>query len=330
MAAVIAALETRTPWAVLTGTRVQLYLRAAVGAGILVAIGLEVGAEPFLRGLASVSTSPTAILAALALGAIATLSASWRWRTLAGRLGLPLGTGESVAAYYRSQFLNSVLPGGVVGDVHRAVLHGRRVSHLPQASRAVVAERAAGQTVQLAFAAVLLVLLGMSAYAPAVGIVLVGVAVACAGLAVAAAASLRVRAAIAYELATVRLAFGSLRTVGSVIVASTLVIAGHVATFIVACLAVGVEASPGRLVAIALIAVIAGSIPLNIGGWGPREGAAAWAFATAGLGAATGIAASTAFGVLALIAVAPGAAVVAASALRRRRILEEAEQEVSP
>jgi hypothetical protein len=107
------------------------------------------------------------------------------------------------------------------------------------------------------------------------------------------------------------------------------VIAGHVATFLVACLAVGVDASPGRLVAIALIAVVAGSIPLNIGGWGPREGAAAWAFATAGLGAATGIAASTAFGVLALIAVAPGAVVVAASALQRRRILGEAEQEVS-
>ena len=104
--------------------------------------------------------------------------------------------------------------------------------------------------------------------------------------------------------------------------ASLVVVLGHVATFIVACIAVGVEASPQRLAAVALIAVLAGSIPLNIGGWGPREGAAAWAFAAAGLGATAGIAASTAFGVLALIAVAPGAAVVAASALHGRRIAQ--------
>ena len=96
-----------------------------------------------------------------------------------------------------------------------------------------------------------------------------------------------------------------------------------------ACVAVGVEASPQRLIAVALIAVLAGSIPLNIGGWGPREGAAAWAFATVGLGAATGIAASTAFGVLALIAVTPGAAVVAASGLRSRSVIQEARKELS-
>jgi hypothetical protein len=72
------------------------------------------------------------------------------------------------------------------------------------------------------------------------------------------------------------------------------------------------------VIAVALIAVFAASIPVNVGGWGPREGAAAWAFAALGLGAATGIAASTAFGVLAMIAVAPGAALIAASALRRR------------
>ena len=78
------------------------------------------------------------------------------------------------------------------------------------------------------------------------------------------------------------------------------------------------------------IAVLAGAIPVNIGGWGPREGAAAWAFAAAGLGAATGIAASTAFGVLALIAVIPGAAVVAASALRHRRLIQEARKEPLP
>lgn len=313
-----------------TSSRFRAYLRAAVGAGILAAIVWEVGGEPFLLGLTSVAAAPAAVLAAFFLGAVGTSAAAWRWRTLAGRLGLPLGGGESVAAYYRSQFLNSVLPGGVVGDVHRAVVHGRSVSRIPQASRAVVAERAAGQAVQLLIAGVVLVSLGMSAYAPAVGIVLLAVAVACVGLAGAAALSVRLRAGIGRELATLRSAFGSVRTVVTVVAASILAIGALVTTFVVACIAVGVEASPQRLIAVALIAVLAGSIPFSIAGWGPREGAAAWAFAAAGLGAATGVAASTAFGVLALFAVAPGAVVVAASALRSRRVIQEARKEPSP
>ena len=102
-------------------------------------------------------------------------------------------------------------------------------------------------------------------------------------------------------------------------------VAAHVGTFVVACAAVGVDATPGQITAAAVLAVLASAIPLSIGGWGPREGVAAWAFAVAGLGAATGIAASTTYGVLAMIAVAPGALVLAASFLRRRRDMASVE-----
>ena len=43
--------------------------------------------------------------------------------------------------------------------------------------------------------------------------------------------------------------------------------------------AVGVPLSPARLVPLALVVLLAGSVPLNVGGWGPREGVAAWVFA---------------------------------------------------
>lgn len=297
--------------------RTRAIARSSVGAGILIAILLEVGAGPFLQGIMSVT--PAAAGAALLLGAATTAAAAWRWRVLAGRLGLTLGPGASVSSYYRSQFLNAVLPGGVVGDIHRAVSHGRSVGQVAQASRAVVAERTAGNAVQLVLAGVVLVSLGSSAYAPAVGILLLAVTVAGVGLVVAARMTAHARAAIARELVALRYAFGNVGIIVRVLVASTIVVAGLVAMFLVACYTVGVDASPERLIAVALFAVVAGSIPLNIGGWGPREGAAAWAFAASGLGTAAGIAASTAFGVLAMIAVAPGAAVVAASALRRRR-----------
>ncbi|WP_157536947.1 lysylphosphatidylglycerol synthase transmembrane domain-containing protein [Microbacterium sp. Root180] len=292
------------------------WLRAAAGAAILVGIVAVAGAEPFLRGLAAVS--PIAIAAAVVLAAAATCAAAWRWRTLATRMGLRLAWGESVAAYYRSQFLNTVLPGGVVGDVHRAVSHGRSVDQVAQASRAVAAERAAGQAVQLALALAVLVIAGSTAAASAFAVLGVVVAII-AVLAIVAAASRRARTAVTRELAVLRSAFSSVGTVLRVVAASVVVLGAHVATFLVACVAVGVEASPDRVTAAALVAVLASSIPFSLGGWGPREGAAAWAFGVAGLGAAAGLAAATAYGVLAMIAVAPGAVVLAASALRRRR-----------
>lgn len=327
MVAVSTEMRVSPAHAILRSPRFRAYAKAAVGATILVLIVLQVGAQPFVRGLESLSV-PT-VFAALVLAAAATAAAAWRWRVIAGRLGLSLTWPQAMSAYYRSQFLNTVLPGGVVGDVHRAVAHGRSVSHVAQASRAVAAERAAGQVVQVVLAAVVLISLGMTAYAPAAGILLLIVVGAIAAVGVAAAVSRRVRAAVGREIAALRLAFGAIRTVVVVVIASLVVIAAHVTTFIVACLAVGVDAPPERLAAVALIAVLAASIPLNIGGWGPRETAAGWAFAAVGLGAATGIAASTAFGVLAMIAVAPGAAVVAASALHRRRELRDNRKEDS-
>ena len=39
-----------------------------------------------------------------------------------------------------------------------------------------------------------------------------------------------------------------------------------------------------------MLVLLAMRCRLNIAGWGPREGAAAWAFAAAGLGAAQGVA----------------------------------------
>jgi len=303
--------------AVLSSRRGRAYLNAAVGVAVLAAVVAVAGGEPFVRGLTSVT--PSAVAVALVLTAIATWAAAWRWRLVSAGLGVPLGQPRAVAAYYRSQLLNTVLPGGVAGDVHRALTHGVEEGRIPDASRAVASERAAGQMVQLVLAAVVLLGLGLSAYAGAVGSVLLAIAVGSALVGVAATLSPRIRRVVVREVSRSRAAFAPRGTIVRVVVASALVVSCHVATFVVACLAVGVEASPARLVAVSLIAVLAASLPFAVGGWGPREGAAAWAFGSVGLGSAAGIAASTAYGVLAMIALAPGAAVLLASALRSRR-----------
>lgn len=311
MSAVIAPSRTHAGAA----SRWQPWMRAGIGVALLGAILTVTGTEPFLRGIASVS--PPAIGAAVLLAAVATAAAAWRWRILAGRLGLRLGWRQSVAAYYRSQFLNTVLPGGVVGDVERAVSHGRSVDRVAQAARAVAAERAAGQVVQIALAAVVVGAIGfsVSAQATALPLAALAVVVAVTGLAMMSG---RVRRALVRELTILCDAFRGIGTILAVVAASAVVVTAHVLTFVVACVATGVVASAGQLMLVAVAAVLASSIPLGIGGWGPREGAAAWAFSAAGLGAVAGITAATAYGVLVMIALTPGALVIMTSVLRRR------------
>lgn len=98
--------------------------RIAAGLAVVAGTVVAVGAGPFLQGVAAVS--PPAILAAIALAGVATGATAWRWRVVALRLGLTLPWRTALAAYYRSQFVNTVLPGGILGDVHRAYAHGRQ------------------------------------------------------------------------------------------------------------------------------------------------------------------------------------------------------------
>jgi uncharacterized membrane protein YbhN (UPF0104 family) len=301
--------------------RVRRVILLAFGAAVIVGTVAVVGAGPLLRGLQAIS--PAAVLAAALLCAVATCAAAWRWRTVSSELGVAMPWSAAVASYYRSQFVNTVLPGGVVGDVHRAYRQGASTGELALAARAVVTERVAGQLVQGVTTVGVLVALGMTAplagLAPAVGWAAVVVAGLLVAAVVVAFSSRRARAILSREVRLVRSVFRTPRAALSIVAASLVVVAAHVGTFVVAGLAVGIEASPGELVGLALIALAAASLPLNVGGWGPREAASATAFAAAGLGAGAGLAVSTAFGVLTVVAVLPGAVVLIAGLITARK-----------
>ncbi len=299
--------------------RTRAVLGAIGGAAVLGATIATVGTSAFLRGLAALS--PATIAIAVVLAATATAAAAWRWRTVASGLGLELSFFAAAAAYYRSQFLNTVLPGGVIGDVHRAYRHGRRAGRVALAARAVAMERIAGQFVQFALVALVLGALGVTS--PLQGVAWV---VGCAGAVLVIAfgvlaATARGRAMLLRESVALRAVFSSPRRSLEILVSSVIVVGSHATTFVVACLAVGVRATPRELVALALVALTAGSIPLSLGGWGPREAGSAAAFTLTGLGAAAGLAASTAFGVLTMIALLPGAAVLVADRVRPRPVI---------
>jgi hypothetical protein len=97
-----------------------------------------------------------------------------------------------------------------------------------------------------------------------------------------------------------------------VLVATSLVAAvAHAVTFLAAAVAVGVPGRSVALLAVALVVLAGGAVPLNVAGWGPREGVAAWAFGLLGLGAGVGVAAAVVHGVVTLAAVTPGLAFLA-------------------
>jgi uncharacterized membrane protein YbhN (UPF0104 family) len=107
----------------------------------------RLGTGPFLDGLRTIDGG--ALAAAAGIAVLTTVCYAWRWKIVAGGLGLDLSLPAAVAAYYRSLFLNPTLPGEIVGDVHRGASHGRDVSDVGHALRAVGWERFAGQVVQV-------------------------------------------------------------------------------------------------------------------------------------------------------------------------------------
>lgn len=254
-------------------------LRVAAGAAILVVLAWQLGAEPFLDGLRRTDVAVVAL--ALVVTAATTACCAWRWQVLSERLGVGVPFGVAFRSYYRSQLLNATLPGGVLGDVHRGVDHGRTSGALGRGLGSVAAERLAGQLVQATMALAALPLLP-------------------GGLEVGArwTTPLAVLAALAL-----------LVVLGwRVVLASALAAAGHVVVFVVAARSAGVDVPLAGLTALALVVLLASALPLSLAGWGPREGAAAWIFGAAGLGAATGLSVAVVFGVASLIATLPGVA----------------------
>ena len=291
-------------------------VRLAVAAGTLAVLVWSVGTGPFLDGLHAVDGA--ALAAASGLAVLTTVCCAWRWRIVARGLGVDLPLGTAVAAYYRSLFLNVTLPGGVVGDVHRGISHGRDTSDVGRALRAVAWERTAGQVVQVVVTvAVLLVLPSpVRATMPLVALALLAAA---AALVLACARrgpprSGRLRRAAARDLRDGLLAG---RAWAPIALASALVVAGHALTFLIAARTAGVTAPPSQLLPLALLVLLAAALP-NVGGWGPREGVTAWAFAAAGLGASLGVATAVVYGVMVLVATLPGAAVLGVGILARR------------
>jgi hypothetical protein len=292
-------------------SRSWAWARTLGGIAILAVLVWRVGAGPFLEAVPMIDA--WSLTAVVAISVVTTVCCAWRWRLVAGGLGIGVPLPGAVVAYYRSQFLNTTLPGGVLGDVHRGWRHGRDNGDVGRGLRAVVWERVAGQVVQAVLAVIVLLTLP-SPVRSSMPLV----------LAVAAAVALGA-VVLARQLADVGPPLAR-RVWPGVVLASSIAVAGHVLTFLIAARVAGSDASVTQLLPLGLLVLLAMGVPMNVAGWGPREGVAAWVFAAAGLGAAQGVTTAVVYGVMTFVACLPGAGVLLLAWWRRRPAprLEEA------
>jgi glycosyltransferase 2 family protein len=298
-----------------------------VGPAVVLAVLVwRLGTGPFIDGIRAVDGG--ALAAAAGVAVLTTVCCAWRWTLVARGLGIELSLPAAVAAYYRSLFLNVTLPGGIVGDVHRGVSHGRDVSDVGRGLRAVAWERLAGQVVQVLVTVAILLALP-SPVQSSMPVVAIAIVVAVFGVVLVArtrrdrgqSAGARMWRAAAGDIRDALLAR---RAWLGIAVASALVVAGHAITFLIAARTAGATAPPSQMLPIALLAMTAMVLP-SAGGWGPREGVTAWAFGAAGMGAHRGVTTAVVYGVMVLVASLPGAVVLVVSWCRRIRLPERSE-----
>jgi uncharacterized membrane protein YbhN (UPF0104 family) len=296
------------------------WLRPLTGAALLGVLLWQVGASPVLDALGRVDGWTLA--AATGITAATTLCCAWRWSLVARALGIAVPLRASVVECYRSQFLNVTMPGGVLGDVNRGIRHGRGSGDIGRGLRSVVWERLAGQVVLvlLALTAWLAVPSPARAALPLPTVAVAGMFVGVALVALRGRRGLRGRRRVAGALRVVvedaRSGLLGRRTVLGVVGTSGLAVAGNLALFVVAARTAHTTAPATQLVPLGLLVLLAMGLPLGLAGWGPREGAAAWAFGASGLGVEQGVAVAVVYGVMVLVASLPGAALMVATQLR--------------
>lgn len=246
-------------------------------------------------------------VALAALHAQVVLSA-WRWERVAAALGAPLPRGRAVPEYYVAQLLNATLPGGVAGDGARALRARAGQGGLPRAAAAVVVERLAGQIAlgaALAGGLALSVAVPVAAWPaglrPVVALVLGALVLVLAFVLVA-----RRPAWAAAAGAALRRALFARGQIGPQAALGAAIFALNILSFAAAARATGTALSPLAALILGALVLSAMLVPLSVGGWGWREGAAAALFPLFGATAAAGLAAGVAHGLLMLAAALPG------------------------
>lgn len=287
------------------------------------------------------SVRPEWLAAALAAALPHYYFSALRWRYMTRQFGGDLSLKRAVPEYFLAVFLNQTLPGGVPGDLVRAWRDkgrangngtgngngnggsrsnglGRHTEGLGAAARGVLFERASGQITLVLVALVgVLVLPGyIRDNLPLWAFALVPLGLA----AVVTVAMLVLRkldkgdrekpGRVLQFLRDGRTVLFGPRHFVMHVLYSLPVVASFLGTFYLAGKALGVSLDPVLAVSAVPIVLLSMTVPITVGGWGVREGAAAGLWALVGLPASQGVAISVVYGVVILLSASPGVLVL--------------------
>lgn len=235
------------------------------------------------------------LAASFALLTLATLSMARRWQLTAQALQIRIGLASAIREYYLAQLINSVLPGGVLGDVGRAV-RVRQKADLVRAGQSVAAERLMGQVAMFALLGIGLlgavIVPGGIDWPAGVWALFLFLPLLCGGVLWAAR---KFQATRSFPPLIMRLILHQRIVLHATVGALLLVFALY------ACArATGSIIPPEGLLTVLPLIFCAMLVPLSIAGWGWREGAAAALFPLIGLTADAGVAMGICYGAMML------------------------------
>jgi len=256
--------------------------------------------------------SPAWLALALAISFVQTCLSAWRWRFTAGRLGLSLSPARALTDYYLAGFINQILPGGVLGDAWRAQRHARRSGRKGAAWRAVILERASGQTIVVVLA--LLAVLFHEPWRQASATILFwAVVVVSIVILMVLFAWRRMRNQLQWIGQFQADAYQALFRADAwpaQVASSLLIVLSYLLVFAAGARGIGIAVPLPELLLMALPILLAMLVPVSVAGWGVREGAAGLVWWLSGLAPEQGVAAAIAYGLLVLLGSLPGAIVL--------------------
>jgi uncharacterized membrane protein YbhN (UPF0104 family) len=285
---------------------------ALVSAALLALLVWALGGPSVARMIATVDLGWFGVTVVLLM--TFTVLAALRWRATAEPLGIRLSPTEAVREYFLSQLVNSALPGGIVGDAGRAA-RSRHQAGLAPAAGAVVVERTIGQLALLATLgagfAVTFALPGGLQWPPAVAVAVASLLSGFWMLALLLALGVRhVRPPTGSRRARVVDGLRRCAADPAVVRSQAALSAGTtfciLAAFACSAAAIGAPLSVAAVVAVVPLVLMAMLLPISVGGWGVREGAAVTLLPIAGMSGAEAFASSAVFGLAALVSALPG------------------------
>lgn len=282
--------------------------RLAVSVAVLWIVARYVDVTAVLARLSALS--PAWVALGLAVSVLQVGLLAWRWRFTAARLGIDLPLREAIGEYYLGILLNQLLPGGVAGDASRAWRHARATTTTGPPVRAVILERASAQVVMTMVAIVSVLLLPWAT--PTSRALIAAAGVLLGGLALRALVRRPGSDSVAGRLwSDARRALLAPDAIVVQLASALVVVASYVGVFLIAARAVGIQTPLTSLLPLVAPVLMTMLVPVTIAGWGVREAAAAALWGLVGLTPEDGAAISVTYGLLVLVASAPGLLILA-------------------